>query len=212
MCDDIELLREHLGIVSWDVFGHSFGSKYALNYILHYPQSIKKVILSAAPAAGGMFDSSFQDFKNPKPENLTNLEIELYHEIKAEESKQNPDNERLYRLSAAMRARYYVAKPENYSKLAHWWLYQSKPTVPPSKLYLSSNNKSVKNLLKNLGRFQNEVLIIHGLSDFIDVSNPLKNHKIFPNSQLKFLKEAGHTMSIDSKEEYFGIINEFLDY
>ena len=111
-----------------------------------------------------------------------------------------------------MGARYYVAKPENYSKLAHWWLYKAKPTFPRITPTLNSSINSLNRIAKNLGRFQNEVLIIHGLSDFIDVSNPLKNHKIFPNSQLKFLKEAGHTMSIDSKEEYFGIINEFLDY
>ena len=211
MTRDLELLRRHLGIDKWDIFGHSFGSLYAIYYILEYSENTDKVVLSAAPAAGEYSGgvSNFQNFKHPQPENLTDLEIQLFYEFEDERKKPNANQERLYRLSTAMRARYYVSKPESYAPMAEWWLYKAEPCLPKYQLDLKMR-LSTKKIKQRLRNFENEVLIIHGIGDFINVTNPLKNHELFPNSKLKILSDAGHTMSIDSPKEYFEAINEFL--
>jgi proline iminopeptidase len=45
LVDDLELLREHLGITQWLVFGGSWGSTLALAYANTYPQAVGGMIL-----------------------------------------------------------------------------------------------------------------------------------------------------------------------
>ena len=45
LVDDIERLREHLGIESWHVFGGSWGSTLALAYAETYPERVTELVL-----------------------------------------------------------------------------------------------------------------------------------------------------------------------
>jgi proline iminopeptidase len=45
LADDLEALREHLGITQWLVFGGSWGSTLALAYASKYPQAVSGMIL-----------------------------------------------------------------------------------------------------------------------------------------------------------------------
>lgn len=42
---DIELLREHLGVQNWVIFGGSWGSTLGLTYAIKHPESVKGLIL-----------------------------------------------------------------------------------------------------------------------------------------------------------------------
>ena len=51
--DDVEALREHLGIEAWAVFGHSVHAQIALAYAQRYPQRTSHLVLIAGvPYAG----------------------------------------------------------------------------------------------------------------------------------------------------------------
>ena len=60
MVEDIEALRHHLKIESWDVIGQSFGGVYAMYYANSYPTSINKLILTSTLAPR---KDEFKDFK-----------------------------------------------------------------------------------------------------------------------------------------------------
>ncbi len=45
---DIELLRQSLGIDKWNLYGVSYGSRYALTLAREYPQTIESMVLDAA--------------------------------------------------------------------------------------------------------------------------------------------------------------------
>ena len=45
LVDDIERLREHLGVEKWTVFGGSWGSTLALAYAIKHPQRVEALIL-----------------------------------------------------------------------------------------------------------------------------------------------------------------------
>lgn len=51
MADDIEALRETLGLNRVTLLGHSFGGAIALNYALRYPAGVKRLLLVSASAA-----------------------------------------------------------------------------------------------------------------------------------------------------------------
>lgn len=56
LIEDIEALREHLGIKQWLVFGGSWGATLALCYAIEHPQAVKELILR------GVFLARQQDF------------------------------------------------------------------------------------------------------------------------------------------------------
>jgi proline iminopeptidase len=51
MADDVDALREALGVDRVTLLGHSFGATIALNYALRHPANVKRLILVSAAAA-----------------------------------------------------------------------------------------------------------------------------------------------------------------
>jgi proline iminopeptidase len=47
LIEDIERLREHLGIDRWLVWGHSWGVTLGLAYAQHYPKQVSEIVLSS---------------------------------------------------------------------------------------------------------------------------------------------------------------------
>lgn len=50
LAEDVEALRQALGLPQLIVMGHSFGGIVALEYAARYPQSVQKIIIADAPA------------------------------------------------------------------------------------------------------------------------------------------------------------------
>ncbi len=78
---DIEKLREHLGIATWQVFGGSWGSTLALAYAETHPQSVSELLLRGIfllrkkelrwfyqEGASAIFPDAWQAFLAPIPE------------------------------------------------------------------------------------------------------------------------------------------------
>lgn len=208
MIDDLEKLRVHLKIEKWDVMGHSFGGHYAMFYVAKFPEKIRKLILSASPNIES-WSSWSQRFKYPSYDKMTTEEQELFMELSKEKARSKPNPSIIYRLELGLKSRFYVYKPENYIKAMRWFIYKCDPH--PSLSSLVNGSISKPKYLKKLKKFQSPVLIIHGISDFINVSAPIANNKMFPNSELKIIYDSGHMMLIDQPEEYKNKIEAFLD-
>ena len=209
MVKDLEKLRGHLNIDKWDVLGHSFGGRYAMHYAAKYPGSIKKMIISAAPVLSNNLITHAQYFEPPKVESLTASEIYYYQLLLTEKSKVGRTSQKeLKKLDMALKARYYVNKPENYPKVADWF-YHKYESVRPLSVKLAPNQ--VEGLKRKLHQFQQPVLIIHGISDFLNVANPIENDKLFPNSRIEFIYDSGHIMLVDQRDNYVGTIEYFLN-
>ncbi len=50
--EDVEALREHLGLATLTVMGHSAGCRIALAYAVRFPESLDRLVLVTPPAAG----------------------------------------------------------------------------------------------------------------------------------------------------------------
>ena len=205
MVKDLEALRKHFCYEKWTVYGHSFGGEYANAYALHYPESIKKMVISASPKTGDTF-GGWQKFLIPDNESLTQSEWELVDLYLEEEKKPNPSAEVLNKLRLALRARYYVSNPKNYRTVANWFLMVEEV----HNYRVEGLNWSDKMIIRKLKKFEQPVLIIHGFSDFINIKNPLDNGKYYPNSEVKIIEDSGHIMMVDQPEKYVRIVREFL--
>jgi len=56
--DDIDDLRQVLGIAQWNVFGHSYGTRLALTLLRDHPQGIRSIILDSVLPPEADFDAS----------------------------------------------------------------------------------------------------------------------------------------------------------
>lgn len=210
MVSDLEQVRTHLKIEKWDVLGHSFGGQYALHYLSKHSENINKLILSASPAYNVDFSTQSQKFKNIDYTSVVYLlELGYFKKLRMELEKENPSRESILRARRCALARYYVCKEENYFKVADWFANKSNSSEYVSRKVRNSCNAN-KISPKKLKKFTKPVLIVHGASDFLNISNPLTNHKLFPNSKLEIIYDSGHIMSIDQKEKYYDLIANFL--
>lgn len=209
MVDDVEILRKHLQIDKWDVVGHSFGGIYSMHYAAKHGDKINKLVLSASPSfKTGL--SQMQEFRNVEYESIAYLvELEEFEYLKEAMLKENPSEEIIMVVRRLARAKYYTCKQENYLITADWFANKCNPSVHVTRVVQASMKKTKlkENHLKN---FTNPVLIVHGSSDFLNISNPLSNHEVFPNSKLEIIYNSGHMMSLDQPEKYFSLIKEFL--
>lgn len=95
LIDDIELLRSHLGIDRWQVFGGSWGSTLALAYAQQYPQRVTELVLRGVfllrrseidwyynGGAGNIFPERWDQFLAPVPESERDGDlVEAYHRL-----------------------------------------------------------------------------------------------------------------------------------
>lgn len=92
--EDIELLRRHLGIDKWIVFGGSYGSTLALLYAIHFPERAVHLVLRGIflgrktdinwlfqEGAGKIYPEEFERYRNfIAPEYRNNL-VSAYYDL-----------------------------------------------------------------------------------------------------------------------------------
>jgi proline iminopeptidase len=92
LCADMERLREHLNITSWQVFGGSWGSTLALAYAQHHPDSVTHLILRGVflgsarelrwlygYGASELFPDLWEQFLAPIPEEERDELVSAYY-------------------------------------------------------------------------------------------------------------------------------------
>ena len=210
MVDDIERLRVHLNISEWDIMGNSWGGTYAMFYATKSksPHAIRKMILSASGAASRKSWNAIQRRSRKRStENMLAVEKDMLSLLIHAQDTQNSED---YDLSKrGLNARYYVYKAENIIKAIHWFTisYEGNPDVGR----IVRNSMGNFNLLSELPKFDRPVLILHGMSDFINIATPLQTHEALPNSRLEIIQECGHMIWLDQPERMMELIDEFLE-
>jgi len=210
MVKDLEKLRKHLGIEKWDVMGHSFGGRYAMYYAAKHGEHIDKLILSASPAYNFDSRNHAQEFTYDDYKFIDYFfQFEEFAELEEELLKKNPSKKAKRMARKCTNAIYYTSKKENYLKVANWFLKESEEEL---NVTIAINQSCRRNPIKSrkLKSFENSVLILHGIADFLNIANPSLNHEIFPNSKFEIIYDSGHIISVDQKEKYYKVIGEFL--
>jgi proline iminopeptidase len=206
LVDDMEAIRQHLGIEKWLVFGGSWGATLALVYAAHFPQTVTGLILRgvflgrkqdvdwvyAAGGASKLFPDAWHQLVKHLPEQQQDQPLPAYFEALTcdEPAKQQQAALTLNNWEGTivtLRDHEYVPDPEQQpGPLAHSRI----------QLHFALNECFIADtpILQSIEAIRHiPTQIVHGRYDIVcpmQQSWELKQH--WPEAELQILPLAGH--------------------
>lgn len=202
MADDLEALREHLGLERWTILGHSFGGVLANYYTALHPGRVKGIIASSS---GGL-----------------DLQFLEYFDIRQQLSPMEADSLAFWtsRIAGGDATGYADRKRREF--LAAAYLYDDRH-IPVIAERLGEGNLVINGLIwrdlrsmefdvtEELAGFTGPVLIIQGRQDVIPGETGRRALEVFPDAELVILEECGHYGWVEQPERYFKEIFSFRE-
>lgn len=202
MVQDIETLRKHLNIDTWNVLGHSFGGMLASYYVSKYSHHVSGLVLSSS---GGI--------------DLTLLStLNLNSRLKQSEQ----DSLAYWNRKIAQGDTSHKTLLHRGKFLANAYLYDDTYLDVVAER-LTQGNMVINGLLwqnmqgmnfdctEALRNFLKPVLIIQGEQDIIGKSIAEKAHRAFKNSEVVYIDKSAHYGWLEQPELYFGSLKKFLN-
>jgi proline iminopeptidase len=206
LVQDIELIRTHLSIEKWVVFGGSWGSTLALVYAEENPDHVLGLILRGIflcrdedihwfyqEGANHVFPDYWQDFLAPIPENERDNLLQAYHKRLAGDDEVN-------RMAAAKAWSVWEGRCSTLQANQRLVEHFSDPHTALSLARIEShyfvNNCFLKNnqILDNADKLKDiPGIIVHGRYDIVcPVEQAYALHQAWPSADLQIIPTAGH--------------------
>jgi len=206
MLDDIERLRERLGVESLDLLGHSFGGMLAMAYTARHPERVRSLVLSAPGGPDLGFLSWYQ----------TSLSDRVPPDLRAEAARwSRPET----LASGAGRASLHIIR----SMLPAFLVDEEALPVMEAALDTTTWNLRTSGLVwadlarigfdvrERLGSFRGLVLVIQGRQDALGDHLPHETAALFRDAELRILEGAAHILWLDRPDAYYEAIEGFLE-
>lgn len=202
--EDLEGIRKAFGLETMNLLAHSWGGLIAMKYAIKYPNRVQSLILMNSVGASS---ASRKIANNTSLRRVTHQDsLDRMAVMHSEEMRnRNPETiAKLFRIS--FRTTFY-----------------NRALVDELKLVFDQNYFANSRLLRYLGEdaitydlhpqlsgVQCRTLIIHGDADPIPLEAPQKIQGSIKGAQLVVLKNTGHFPYIESPQELFKTITDFL--
>jgi proline iminopeptidase len=218
MVEDVEAVRQGLGLGQINLLGHSFGGVLAQAYAFKYPQNLEHLILGSTFHSTKQLNQVFVKMKAA-------MSPELRARIDAMEKKGLFGNGKSYErgrytpeyMIAAWGEGYfpylYGRRPDaNYDPAAagamSWDLYREM-WGSHGEFVVDGNLASVE-YADRLGSLRVPTLILVGDHDQVDPSISKDMQTRIPGSKLVVLPESGHMTFVDQPELFRRAVDEFV--
>jgi proline iminopeptidase len=209
LVNDIELIRKHLGIRKWLVFGGSWGSTLALAYAIKNPTKVLGLILRGIflvrkseidwlyqSGAHMIFPDAWQEYLNFIPEaERTDIVAAYYKRLTGEDAEE--------RLKAAIIWSQWEAKTSRLIPDEQYVKAFEKPELALAFARIESHYFFNKGFFETDGFLLEHAPTLKDIPTFIvqgryDVVCPIKSawdlHQAMPWSQLRIIPDAGHSV------------------
>ncbi len=209
LVEDIEVIREALGVKQWLLFGGSWGSTLSLIYAETHPQRVLGMILRGIflcrdrdirwfyqHGADHVFPDYWKEYAEVIPEDERDDMVGAYYR------RLTGDNE-LERMSAAKawsvwEGRCATLKP-NPNVIERLGGPHTALSLARVECHYFMNQAFLKNnqIIKNAGKLENiPGIIVHGRYDMVcPVDQAFTLHEAWPNARLEIIRDAGHASS-----------------
>ena len=210
--ENVEGLRKALGLGKIDLLGHSYGGLVAQAYALRYPASVRKLILADSSWGGEMSqahrDNALSELRNQYPETYERL-IKLHKKGFRTCSKEyrnaddSPPGFLLFYNNSAFEKLVRTGEPPNPDVLCAIDGDDGDfvPGPEMAKLDFHAQLKSLKM----------PVLILAGRYDRGMLPRYAQQYKTYaPQAQFVMFEKSGHFPFIEETDEFFQVVDGFL--
>ena len=209
LVEDIEAIREYLGIEQWVLFGGSWGATLSLVYAQAHAKRVMGLILRGIflcrdqdlqwfyqRGASQIFPDYWEDFIHPIPQSQRGNYIAAYYKLLT-------GNNELARMSAAKswslwEAHCATLRP-NHEVVKHFCDPHRALALAGIEAHYFVNKTFIEEnqILKNAAKLAGiPGIIVHGRYDMIcTLDNAVSLHNVWPDSQLNIIRDAGHASS-----------------
>lgn len=202
--EDIEALRQHLGLEQAHILGHSWGGLLAMEYAIAYPAHTKSLIMAnSMPPSAELWkqEQHILAQESTKHDSLRRQEI-----MQSELLKKNPPEaiEKLLMLS-------FKKQFHDTTLVDNLELYVPEDYMARSQLFgLLKSYLSAYNLNEQLHQLTMPALVIYGSDEpAAKLSGPVLDKQI-PSSTLSIIEQCGHFPFIEKPEKFFSLLHNFL--
>ena len=210
LVDDIEKIREYLGIEKWVVFGGSWGSTLSLSYAITHPERCKALVLRGIfmirnkeidwfyqEGASNIYPDAWEQYVKPIPEDERHYMVAAYY-------KRLTSNDDAVRIEAAKAWSIWEAST---SKLIQSddYLHQFEDAKVAEAFariechYFTHGGffKSENWLLENMDKIRHiPTVIVQGRYDVVcPMVSAWELHQAFPEADFEIVQDAGHSMT-----------------
>src|SRR6185312_6035926 len=199
--EDIEALRQHLGLEKICLLGTSYGGIVAQGYAIRYPQHVLKLVLVVTAPSYRFIEQA----KKTILEHGNAKQIEAAKHLWNGTFK-NPNH--VMKFFKIMDSLYSVTMKKN----------RKKPATNSKTIWShEALNEGFGNFLRNfdftprLKKITCPTLILAGKEDWIcspEQAKVIAQH--IPNSTLKIFKNCSHAIAVDAHDKYINSIKKFL--
>jgi len=206
LIEDMELLRETLGIKQWVLFGGSWGSTLSLAYAQTHPDRvsgmiIRGIFLGTQPeldwlyqtGASKVFPDHWQNFAGLIPENERDDLLNAYH-------KRMHGSDEIARMNAAKHWAIWEASIAtlhyNPDLVEHFEEpHNALGFASVATHYLSNGCFLEQPLLEGCDKIAHiPTIIVHGRYDMVcPLDTAWQLHKALPESEIRIVRDAGHS-------------------
>ena len=202
MADDVEALRQALGLNRVTIFGHSFGAAVALNYAMRHPDNVKRLILVSASAT----------VENPAEaekrlvKSLSRVEMAAYQSGEGTTGGANPC-ERVRRRYAALYPHYFHKQvPYEFGR----GLYVVYFDALAKKLALGDGAQKL-DLRDNLSAVKAPVLVVAGRYDMVTpMAQATELADGLPKSRLVVMEHSAHFPFFEENYMFTQWVRQFI--
>lgn len=219
MVEDVEAVRQALGLGKMNLLGHSYGGVLAQAYALKYQKNLSHLILGGTFSSTSAFNQVLAREKQSMPagerKKLESLEkAGLFGHGKDWEKNRYPDEYARLAWGDGYFPYLYQRRPDpNYDPMAgntstSWDLYRTM-WGSDGEFVVDGNLKSVE-YTDRLATIRVPTLIICGDHDESDPSLSRAMHDKIGGSKLVVLPQSGHMAFVDQPNLYIKTVDDFL--
>jgi len=203
--EDINLLRNKLGINRMNLYGHSFGGMLACAYTAKYPENVKLLILVGSGELTYDYYQIVENSIDVRSQLSDSAEFKYWSD--STNCAKNPEKAKM----ELRRIEYYkyIYDRKKIEVLLSQFSKATKNDKMAAIMWKSFENKNY-DLTTQLKAYKGKVLLIFGWQDPIGICTFQHIKEVMPQSAIRGIDQCGHFPSIEQPKAFFNILTEYL--
>lgn len=203
--EEVELVRQSLGLKKMHVLGQSWGGVLGLEYCLAYPDAVKTFIITSSAFNIPLMQRGFERHKLALgPETMRMMSR---HE--ADGTTDHPEYQAVFTILAHR----HLCRLDEWPDSLKASMNIAKPMLSAVfGNYLFNCTGLLRNYdrTNDLPKIKQPCLIIHGEYDYIIPECAMLSRDYLPKAELKIMRNCSHATFVEDPNEYHKILEAFL--